>query len=139
VNFCIWQRPLTDADMARRHAEVFLEVLRGEAFAKPNPSPMFPNPHGLLASSLTPAEAAGERVYQDLESRRCGWHEATVRHDDKLTAAPPTKCHENVHSEGVFDCVGWLDSTAGGKAETPLCCQGVETNLWTSRAKDALV
>jgi alkanesulfonate monooxygenase SsuD/methylene tetrahydromethanopterin reductase-like flavin-dependent oxidoreductase (luciferase family) len=39
---------MTDADMARRHTEVFLEVLRGEGFAKPNPSPMFPNPTGLL-------------------------------------------------------------------------------------------
>jgi alkanesulfonate monooxygenase SsuD/methylene tetrahydromethanopterin reductase-like flavin-dependent oxidoreductase (luciferase family) len=39
---------MTDADMARRHTEVFLEVLRGEGFAKPNPSPMFPNPPGLL-------------------------------------------------------------------------------------------
>jgi alkanesulfonate monooxygenase SsuD/methylene tetrahydromethanopterin reductase-like flavin-dependent oxidoreductase (luciferase family) len=38
----------TDADMARRHAEVFLEVLRGQGFAKPNPRPMFPNPPGLL-------------------------------------------------------------------------------------------
>jgi alkanesulfonate monooxygenase SsuD/methylene tetrahydromethanopterin reductase-like flavin-dependent oxidoreductase (luciferase family) len=38
----------SDADMARRHAEVFLEVLRGEGFAKPNPRPMFPNPPGLL-------------------------------------------------------------------------------------------
>jgi alkanesulfonate monooxygenase SsuD/methylene tetrahydromethanopterin reductase-like flavin-dependent oxidoreductase (luciferase family) len=39
---------MTDADMARRHTEVFLDVLRGEGFAKPNPSPMFPNPTGLL-------------------------------------------------------------------------------------------
>jgi alkanesulfonate monooxygenase SsuD/methylene tetrahydromethanopterin reductase-like flavin-dependent oxidoreductase (luciferase family) len=38
----------TDADMARRHTEVLLEVLRGEGFAQPNPSPMFPNPPGLL-------------------------------------------------------------------------------------------
>jgi alkanesulfonate monooxygenase SsuD/methylene tetrahydromethanopterin reductase-like flavin-dependent oxidoreductase (luciferase family) len=38
----------TDADMARRHAEVFLEVLKGEGFAQPNPRPMFPNPPGLL-------------------------------------------------------------------------------------------
>ena len=38
----------TDADMARRHAEVFLDVLRGKGFAKPNPRPMFPNPPGLL-------------------------------------------------------------------------------------------
>jgi alkanesulfonate monooxygenase SsuD/methylene tetrahydromethanopterin reductase-like flavin-dependent oxidoreductase (luciferase family) len=38
----------TNADMARRHAEVFLEVLGGEGFAQPNPRPMFPNPPGLL-------------------------------------------------------------------------------------------
>ena len=38
----------TDADMARHHAEVFLEVLKGQGFAKPNPRPMFPNPPGLL-------------------------------------------------------------------------------------------
>ncbi|MFG6084092.1 LLM class flavin-dependent oxidoreductase [Paracoccus litorisediminis] len=38
----------TDADMARRHAEVFLNVIQGHGFAKPNPRPMFPNPPGLL-------------------------------------------------------------------------------------------
>jgi alkanesulfonate monooxygenase SsuD/methylene tetrahydromethanopterin reductase-like flavin-dependent oxidoreductase (luciferase family) len=38
----------TDADMARRHAEVFLDALQGEGFAEPNPRPMFPNPPGLL-------------------------------------------------------------------------------------------
>jgi alkanesulfonate monooxygenase SsuD/methylene tetrahydromethanopterin reductase-like flavin-dependent oxidoreductase (luciferase family) len=38
----------TDADMARSHAEVFLDVIRGEGFAEPNPRPMFPNPPGKL-------------------------------------------------------------------------------------------
>ncbi|MEO7103931.1 MAG: LLM class flavin-dependent oxidoreductase [Gemmatimonadaceae bacterium] len=38
----------TDADMGRRHAEVFLDLLRGEGFAQPSPRPMFPNPPGLL-------------------------------------------------------------------------------------------
>jgi alkanesulfonate monooxygenase SsuD/methylene tetrahydromethanopterin reductase-like flavin-dependent oxidoreductase (luciferase family) len=38
----------TDADMARQHTEVFLDLLKGEGFAKPNPRPMFPNPTGLL-------------------------------------------------------------------------------------------
>src|SRR3954462_7445336 len=38
----------SDADMARRHAEAFLEALKGNGFAKPNPRPMFPNPPGLL-------------------------------------------------------------------------------------------
>jgi alkanesulfonate monooxygenase SsuD/methylene tetrahydromethanopterin reductase-like flavin-dependent oxidoreductase (luciferase family) len=34
--------------MAREHTQVFLEVLKGEGFAQPNPRPMFPNPSGLL-------------------------------------------------------------------------------------------
>lgn len=38
----------SDADMGRRHAEVLLDMLRGEGFAQPNPRPMFPNPPGLL-------------------------------------------------------------------------------------------
>lgn len=38
----------TEADMARRHAEAFLDVLDGRGFARPNPRPMFPNPPGLL-------------------------------------------------------------------------------------------
>jgi alkanesulfonate monooxygenase SsuD/methylene tetrahydromethanopterin reductase-like flavin-dependent oxidoreductase (luciferase family) len=37
-----------DGAMARRHAEVFLQLLSGEGFAEPNPRPMFPNPPGLL-------------------------------------------------------------------------------------------
>lgn len=42
------QEGQSDADMARSHAEVFLNVLRGEGFAQPNPRPMFPNPPGML-------------------------------------------------------------------------------------------
>ena len=38
----------TDADMGRRHGEVFFDLLKGRGFAEPNPSPMFPNPPGLL-------------------------------------------------------------------------------------------
>ncbi|GAA0308407.1 LLM class flavin-dependent oxidoreductase [Sphingomonas oligophenolica] len=38
----------SDADMGRRHAEVLLDLLKGEGFAKPSPRPMFPNPPGLL-------------------------------------------------------------------------------------------
>jgi len=38
----------TDADMAREHTKVFLQVIEGEGFARPNPRPMFPNPPGLL-------------------------------------------------------------------------------------------
>jgi alkanesulfonate monooxygenase SsuD/methylene tetrahydromethanopterin reductase-like flavin-dependent oxidoreductase (luciferase family) len=38
----------SDADMGRRHARVFLDLLSGRGFAEPNPQPMFPNPPGLL-------------------------------------------------------------------------------------------
>ncbi|RRO16712.1 LLM class flavin-dependent oxidoreductase [Saccharopolyspora rhizosphaerae] len=38
----------TDADLARSHTEVLLEVLKGHGFAQPHPRPMFPNPPGLL-------------------------------------------------------------------------------------------
>jgi alkanesulfonate monooxygenase SsuD/methylene tetrahydromethanopterin reductase-like flavin-dependent oxidoreductase (luciferase family) len=38
----------SDAEMGRRHAQMFLDALRGEGFAQPNPRPMFPNPPGLL-------------------------------------------------------------------------------------------
>ena len=37
-----------DEGLGRRHAEEFLELLRGKGFARPNPRPMFSNPPGLL-------------------------------------------------------------------------------------------
>ncbi len=36
------------ANMARQHTEVYLQALTGVGFAEPNPTPMFPNPPGLL-------------------------------------------------------------------------------------------
>ncbi len=52
----------SDADMGRRHAEVFLDVLKGEGFAQPNPRPMFPNPPGMLR--LEPhSEGLRERIW----------------------------------------------------------------------------
>src|SRR5271156_528933 len=52
----------TDADMARRHTEVFLDVLRGQGFAKPNPRPLFSTPPGLLR--LEPySEGLRERIW----------------------------------------------------------------------------
>lgn len=52
----------SDADMGRRHAEVFLDMLRGQGFAEPNPRPMFPNPPGLLR--LEPhSEGLRERIW----------------------------------------------------------------------------
>ena len=52
----------TDADMARRHTEVFLQVIEGKGFAQPSPRPMFPNPPGLLR--LEPySEGLRERIW----------------------------------------------------------------------------
>jgi alkanesulfonate monooxygenase SsuD/methylene tetrahydromethanopterin reductase-like flavin-dependent oxidoreductase (luciferase family) len=51
-----------DAAMGRRHAEEFLDLLRGKGFAQPNPRPMFPNPPGLLR--LEPySEGLRERIW----------------------------------------------------------------------------
>ncbi|OLP52918.1 alkane 1-monooxygenase [Rhizobium rhizosphaerae] len=52
----------SDADMGRGHAEVLLEVLKGQGFAEPNPRPMFPNPPGKLR--LEPySEGLRERIW----------------------------------------------------------------------------
>ncbi len=79
-----------DADVGRRHGQEFLELLRGEGFAKPNPRPMFPNPPGLLrlepyseglrdriwwgaASNATAAWAA--KLGMNLQSSTLKWDE----------------------------------------------------------------
>ena len=50
------------SDMARRHTQVFLDMLSGKGFAEPNPRPMFPNPPGLLR--LEPhSEGLRERIW----------------------------------------------------------------------------
>jgi alkanesulfonate monooxygenase SsuD/methylene tetrahydromethanopterin reductase-like flavin-dependent oxidoreductase (luciferase family) len=51
-----------DADMGRRHAEVFLDLLQGRGFAQANPRPMFPNPPGLLRLEPHP-EGLRERIW----------------------------------------------------------------------------
>jgi alkanesulfonate monooxygenase SsuD/methylene tetrahydromethanopterin reductase-like flavin-dependent oxidoreductase (luciferase family) len=52
----------SDAEMGRRHAEKFLELLRGEGFAQPSPRPMFANPPGLLR--IEPhSEGLRERIW----------------------------------------------------------------------------
>ena len=86
----------TDADMARAHAEVFLEVLEGEGFAQPNPRPMFPNPPGLLRlepHSRGPARAdlVGLRLERD---RRVG---GRARHEPAELDAEVDESGEPFH------------------------------------------
>jgi alkanesulfonate monooxygenase SsuD/methylene tetrahydromethanopterin reductase-like flavin-dependent oxidoreductase (luciferase family) len=67
-----------DADMGRRHAEEFLELLSGKGFAKPNPRPMFTNPPGLLR--LEPYSAGlRDRIWWGSASN------ATSRPDSRLS------------------------------------------------------
>jgi len=57
------------ADMAREHTRIFLDVLKGEGFAEPNPRPMFPNPPGLLR--VEPHSAGlRERIWWGAGSRK---------------------------------------------------------------------
>ncbi len=51
-----------EADMARQHTEVLLDVLRGGGFARPNPQPMFPNPPGMLRPEPY-SEGLRERIW----------------------------------------------------------------------------
>jgi alkanesulfonate monooxygenase SsuD/methylene tetrahydromethanopterin reductase-like flavin-dependent oxidoreductase (luciferase family) len=67
----------TAAAMARRHAEAFLDVLKGEGFAQPNPQPMFPNPPGLLR--LEPhSEGLRERIWWGSSSNATARWAATL-------------------------------------------------------------
>jgi alkanesulfonate monooxygenase SsuD/methylene tetrahydromethanopterin reductase-like flavin-dependent oxidoreductase (luciferase family) len=52
----------SDAEMGRRHAQAFLDMLRGDGFAQPNPRPMFPNPPGLLRPEPH-AEGLRDRIW----------------------------------------------------------------------------
>jgi alkanesulfonate monooxygenase SsuD/methylene tetrahydromethanopterin reductase-like flavin-dependent oxidoreductase (luciferase family) len=81
-----------DAGMGRRHAEEFLELLRGKGFAQPNPRPMFPNPPGLLR--LEPySEGLRDRIW---------WGSAT-----NATAAWAAKLGMNLQSSTLkFDETG---------------------------------
>ena len=58
-----------DAEMARDHTKILLDMLDGEGFAQPNPRPMFPNPPGLLR--LEPHSAGlRERIWWGAGTRK---------------------------------------------------------------------
>ncbi len=57
------------ADLAREHTRLFLDVLSGQGFARPNPRPMFPNPPGLLR--IEPySEGLLERIWWGAGTRK---------------------------------------------------------------------
>jgi len=67
----------THGDMARRHAEVFFDLLRGKGFAQPNPRPMFPNPPGLLRVEPH-AEGLRDRIWWGSSSNATATWAATL-------------------------------------------------------------
>ena len=125
----------TDADMAREHTQVLLEVLKGEGFARPNPRPMFANPPGLLriephspglrdriwwgAGSRATAEWAGEQGLNLMsstlltEDTGVPFHqlqaEQIQRFRDAWTAAGHTREPRVSVSRSIFPIVSDLD------------------------------
>jgi alkanesulfonate monooxygenase SsuD/methylene tetrahydromethanopterin reductase-like flavin-dependent oxidoreductase (luciferase family) len=57
------------ADMAREHTRIFLDVLKGDGFAQPNPRPMFANPPGLLRVEPY-SEGLRERIWWGAGTRK---------------------------------------------------------------------
>ena len=133
----------TDADMARRHTEVFLEVLKGEGFAQPNPRPMFPNPPGLLTvepqspglrdriwwgagSAATAAWAAGlgmnlmSSTLVDDDASGDPFHVVQARHIEAFRAAWKEAGHEREPrvsvSRSIFALVNDLDRRYFGQS-----------------------
>ena len=71
----------TAADMARRHAEVFLERLKGEGFAEPNPRPDVSQSAGAAAPRalfrrIARADLVGVELQRDVQVGRETGHES---------------------------------------------------------------
>src|SRR6516162_6045008 len=114
---------MDDAEMARRHTEVFLEVLRGEGFARPNPRPMFPNPPGLLRVEPY-AEGLRERIWWGAGSN------ATAACAAKLGMNLQSSTLKNDESGRAFQnfprCVegGWSCAEAACLGQSKHLCTG---------------
>ena len=134
----------TDADMARRHAEVFLQLLEGDGFAQPSPRPMFPNPPGLLrlephspglreriwwgaGSGTTAAWAAGlgmnlmSSTLVDDDASGDPFHVVQARHIGAFREAWKDAGHEREPrvsvSRSIFALVNDLDRTYFGRGD----------------------
>ena len=99
------------AAMAREHTRVFLEVLKGEGFAQPNPRPMFPNPPGLLR--LEPhSPGLRDRIWWGAGTRATAeWTAAAGHEPDELDAA-----HRG-HRGAVPPAPGRADPAVPGRLE----------------------
>ena len=93
---------MTDADMARQHAEVFLQALSGVGFAEPNPSPMFPNPPGLSAPSRMRPGCATDLVGRRITRHR-GMDGPTRLESDVVDTADRGRRHPVPRAPGRAD------------------------------------
>jgi alkanesulfonate monooxygenase SsuD/methylene tetrahydromethanopterin reductase-like flavin-dependent oxidoreductase (luciferase family) len=102
-----------DAGMGRRHAEEFLELLRGKGFAQPNPRPMFTNPPGLLrlepySATLRDSNLVGVCFQRDSSMGREGRNEPAVVNPqirrDRRAAPHPTGRTDSRLSRSLEGC-----------------------------------
>jgi alkanesulfonate monooxygenase SsuD/methylene tetrahydromethanopterin reductase-like flavin-dependent oxidoreductase (luciferase family) len=109
----------TDADMGRRRAEVFLEVLRGEGFAEPNPRPMFPNPPGSLR--LEPhSEGLRDRIWWGAGSNATAVWAAKLAVNLQSSTLKDDETGEPFHVQQAQQIRAYRAAwTAAGHARTP--------------------
>lgn len=109
----------TDADMGRRHAEVFLQVLEGKGFAQPNPRPMFPNPPGLLR--LEPhSEGLKDRIWWGAASNKTAVWAATLGMNLQSSTLKEDETGEPFHVQQAAQIRAYREAwTAAGHTRTP--------------------
>jgi alkanesulfonate monooxygenase SsuD/methylene tetrahydromethanopterin reductase-like flavin-dependent oxidoreductase (luciferase family) len=102
----------TDADMGRRHAEVFLQLLEGKGFAQPNPRPMFPNPPGLLG--LEPqAPGLRERIWWGSASNATAVWAANMGMNLQSSTLKANETNEQLHVQQAKQIRLYRDTWAG--------------------------
>ena len=109
----------TDADMARRHAEVFLDALWGKGFAEPNPRPMFANPPGLLR--LEPhSDGLRERIWWGSSSNATATWAAKLGMNLQSSTLKDDESGEPLHVQQRKQIEAYRDAwKAAGHARAP--------------------
>jgi len=109
----------SEADMARRRAEEFLDVIRGEGFARPNPRPMFPNPPGLLR--VEPWSAGlRDRIWWGSSSNATAAWAAKLGMNLQSSTLKDHESNKPFHAQQADQIRAYRDAfTAAGHARTP--------------------
>ncbi|MGI4880378.1 MAG: LLM class flavin-dependent oxidoreductase [Janthinobacterium lividum] len=109
----------TDADMGRRHAELFLERLEGKGFAQPSSQPMFENPPGLLR--LEPhAPGLRERIWWGSASNATAVWAAKMGMNLQSSTLKADETGEPFHVQQARQIAAYRDAWAeAGHARAP--------------------